>query len=154
MRLIGPAARPETSSNFPSFWEGLSLRLLAHPRFRRDHLKHFPSFWEGLSLRLRHDLVNPVARVQFPFLFGRAFIEANPDEAAATLALRISLPFGRAFIEAYLAGILARHVRNFPSCSEGLSLRRSCCLWQGWRVCNFPSYLEGLSLRIQYRRSV
>ena len=36
--------------NFPSFWEGLSLRPLngIALRFRRTD---FPSFWEGLSLR-------------------------------------------------------------------------------------------------------
>ena len=38
----------------------------------------FPSFWEGLSLRLQR--LSPARGLprRFPFLFGRAFIEALP----------------------------------------------------------------------------
>ena len=37
----------------------------------------FPSFWEGLSLRLMSRRSKPAARFPFPFLVGRAIIEAG-----------------------------------------------------------------------------
>ena len=61
---------------------------------------------------------------KFPFLFGRAFIEASshtlaPDRNSPTFPFL----FGRAFIEALICrrGLDTRE--NFPSFSEGLSLR-------------------------------
>ena len=38
----------------------------------------------------------------FPFLFGRAFIEANPRVPHANFSYRFPFLFGRAFIEAAL----------------------------------------------------
>ena len=70
----------------------------------------FPSFSEGLSLRLEPDQFNLVFNAVFPFLFGRAFIEAST--ARFTLSS-----------EAY-----------FPSFSEGLSLRHG---GRGWSVRGF-----------------
>ena len=78
----GLSLRPEDDENragaaadFPSFSEGLSLRRPL-PRVH-DSRWHFPSFLEGLSLR---HLLHPVSLVhilRFPFLSGRAFIEAR-----------------------------------------------------------------------------
>ena len=39
--------------------------------------KDFPSFSEGLSLRLGEQVGSGVLGCRFPFLFGGAFIEAN-----------------------------------------------------------------------------
>ena len=39
---------------------------------------YFPSFSEGLSLRLPSDSWVPNHRNRFPFLFGGTFIEASP----------------------------------------------------------------------------
>ena len=61
--------------------------------------------------------------LSFPFLFGRAFIEA----AAARSPARTITP-------------------DFPSFSEGLSLRRPLPRVHDSRW-HFPSFLEGLSLR-------
>ena len=66
---------------------------------RTSDTSNFPSFSEGLSLRpnaygLFYDRV-----MEFPFLFGRAFIEAQDAEQPA------------------------QQPRHFPSFSEGLSLR-------------------------------
>ena len=64
-----------TGSNFLSFWEGLSLR----PKWgllNRPAPSHFPSFWEGLSLRRDPPGTYDGDRSEFPFLLGRAFIEA------------------------------------------------------------------------------
>ena len=61
--------------NFPSFLEGLSLRHGLHPHFIAEP-NNFPSFSEGLSLR-RNSLETALwDEGKFPFLFGRAFIEA------------------------------------------------------------------------------
>ena len=44
---------------------------------------NFPSFSEGLSLRHEHHLLVKRAGHRFPFLFGRAFIEAERNTYAA-----------------------------------------------------------------------
>ena len=111
----------ESTRHFPSFSEGLSLRvrfaehaLTSQRRFPflfggafieastewawRWKQKYFPSFWEGLSLRRRGVWVmSPCARA-FPFLLGRAFIEAPKNHPPQPNPL---FPFllGRAFIE-------------------------------------------------------
>ena len=84
---------------------------------------HFPSFSEGLSLRPPRSKCSPAATPPFPFLFGRAFIEA--------VCRRVS----------------RRCYLHFPSFSEGLSLR--LCGSGGMSEClsYFPSFSEGLSLR-------
>ena len=60
----------------------------------------------------------------FPFLFGRAFIEA-----------RRPLPW------------LRPRRRHFPSFLEGLSLRQIPHILRARTTGNFPSFLEGFSLR-------
>ena len=88
-----------TSTYFPSFSEGLSLRREKNARIaeaitpfpflfggtfieaeglapRDSRVHNFPSFSEGLSLR--HHLLarSSYPRLRFPFLFGGTFIEA------------------------------------------------------------------------------
>ena len=88
--------------DFPSFSEGLSLRL-GVVALRDGVGGHFPSFSEGLSLRLFFCSTASAGACVFPFLFGGAFIEAT-----ATVDLNIcrapEFPFlfGGAFIEATL----------------------------------------------------
>ena len=55
--------------NFPSFWEGLSLRHRPGGGDELSQTGHFPSFLEGLSLR--QEPVHPALQgcIQFPFLF-------------------------------------------------------------------------------------
>ena len=59
---------------------------------------YFPSFSEGLSLRR---VIKPtssrVSRAAFPFLFGRAFIEAGDTLASKAALVGISLPFRKGF---------------------------------------------------------
>ena len=64
------------SEYFPSFSEGLSLRHTP-ARFHRRPPRYFPSFWEGLSLRPDESAHRLTMGRAFPFLFGRAFIEAQ-----------------------------------------------------------------------------
>ena len=67
----------------------------------------------------------PSSKTAFPFLFGRAFIEA-------TWTLKSCAIRGA----------------DFPSFLEGLSLRPLLCgACRGSEDYNFPSFLEGLSLR-------
>ena len=58
--------------------------------------KDFPSFWEGLSLRLIR-AAGLTATVIFPFLLGGTFIEATAFMGVCLCRARISLPFGRDF---------------------------------------------------------
>ena len=84
--------------HFPSFSEGLSLRVTVHRPYAAS-ATYFPSFSEGLSLRGERNLLPCRIPVTFPFLFGGTFIEGcecserRSDEG------------------------------HFPSFSEGLSLR-------------------------------
>ena len=63
----------------------------------------FPSFLEGLSLRRRYPLLPVHLDSRFPFLFGRAFIEAGTS------------------------GFRGGCRGYFPSFLEGLSLRLLAC---------------------------
>ena len=59
-------------SDFPSFWEGLSLRLQeAYDALRK--VKDFPSFWEGLSLRHCFGCVTERLKEGISLPFGRDF---------------------------------------------------------------------------------
>ncbi len=69
------------------------------PREARALNAHFPSFWEGLSLRLVSVSLT-TWWVIFPFLFGRAFIEARVIIAVDAQQAGFPFLFGRAFIEA------------------------------------------------------
>ena len=129
----------------------------------------FPSFLEGLSLRRRYPLLPVHLDSRFPFLFGRAFIEAPSQEARYDspqvhfpsflegLSLRrtslnssvgrLIFPFlfGRAFIEAGTSGFRGGCRGYFPSFLEGLSLRREDMERLAVHDAHFPSFLEGLS---------
>ena len=86
---------------------------------------NFPSFSEGLSLRLNTIWRLLPGVILFPFLFGRAFIEACTRRGIPVRVLTFPFLFGRAFIEALIMGPSRRRGPHFPSFSEGLSLRRS-----------------------------
>ena len=118
------AAVGRDSTNFPSFSEGLSLRVCAHGiNFTCN--TYFPSFSEGLSLRVRFAEHALTSQRRFPFLFGGTFIEAlctcrsrSPNHP------HFPSFFGRAFIEAGGTSLSKPLKRDFPSFWEGLSLRR------------------------------
>ena len=63
-------------ADFPSFSEGLSLRV---PSVGLEQQRHpdFPSFSEGLSLRVKQKMQNLSQKLTFPFLFGGTFIEGG-----------------------------------------------------------------------------
>ena len=108
----------------------------------------FPSFSEGLSLRHSEHVTAARLDRQFPFLFGRAFIEATSAGFPGFMEGAFPFLFGRAFIEAdAVATALAPRACNFPSFSEGLSLRRSRTGMPRCHSHHFPSFSEGLSLR-------
>ena len=158
--------------DFPSFWEGLSLRLQVIGLGNRFVIQHFPSFWEGLSLRQRESRQLPHWRALFPFLLGRAFIEAiskfpgGAYEAefpfllgrAFIEAFRFwniwggggKFPFllGRAFIEAVTAHTAPKPQHSFPFLSGGAFIEASSPPTKDNTMgTNFPSYWGGLSLR-------
>ena len=84
---------------------------------------HFPSFSEGLSLRRAPRPGSRRNRPGFPFLFGRAFIEAIGTRARLHFSTEFPFLFGRAFIEAEGCPGAGHELGYFPSFSEGLSLR-------------------------------
>ena len=55
--------------------------------------------------------------------------------------------FGGTFIEGKILKARRYELSNFPSFSEGLSLRAASRSTSRKRRCNFPSFSEGLSLR-------
>ena len=88
----------------------------------------------------------------FPFLFGRAFIEAYGVPVVWAAKRAFPFLFGRAFIEAADTCPIWSISYYFPSFSEGLSLRQvQDSFWRDFIITHFPSFSEGLSLR-QVRR--
>ena len=56
--------------------------------------------------------------------------------------------FGGTFIEGRLPGCCSAAEPDFPSFSEGLSLREYKCRDEEGKTSHFPSFSEGLSLRV------
>ena len=106
---------------------------------------YFPSFSEGLSLRVLSDTMK-LSRTLFPFLFGGTFIEGITlgnmlrlapyfPSFSEGLSLRVATKlflarvalfpflFGGTFIEGANVRAIRCGSSNFPSFSEGLSLR-------------------------------
>ena len=109
--------------------------------------------------------------VKFPFLFGGTFIEATRERACNVHRGQFPFLFGGTFIEASYVAWKLNEQADFPSFSEGLSLRRNGAnsltpvenpfpfLFGGTFIearsnvtvnaftSDFPSFSEGLSLR-------
>ena len=83
---------------------------------------YFPSFSEGLSLRVDVDRVT-ILHTKFPFLFGGTFIEGKVPRLIAEPAREFPFLFGGTFIEGAAPCWSALLHWYFPSFSEGLSLR-------------------------------
>ena len=83
----------------------------------------------------------------FPFLFGGTFIEgtASHNEPSKTWDFP-SFSEGLSLRDIYLLRYLSSS-SDFPSFSEGLSLRDQLPTVRARRRPNFPSFSEGLSLR-------
>ena len=139
----------------------------------------FPSFSEGLSLRHYKCKEEQRHQVGFPFLFGRAFIEArarsnrsNPRSTDfPSFSEGLSLRQGNTGphrgtnmdFPSFSEGLSLRPVSrvslrdsppHFPSFSEGLSLRLPEAHGYGYVAPYFPSFSEGLSLRCADRQLV
>ena len=107
----------------------------------------FPSFWEGLSLRCLRALRHRFGRMGFPFLLGRAFIEVSSYTSSRFHSTRFPFLLGRAFIE--VPGKTARYQRYtaFPFLLGRAFIEVThAALARVFRE-NFPSFWEGLSLR-------
>ena len=91
--------QPTWRGNFPSFSEGLSLRVITAIHLhlvRRD----FPSFSEGLSLRDQLRVLDHCAGNRgFPFLFGGTFIEGDIHGLDTNMRPLFPFLFGGTFIE-------------------------------------------------------
>ena len=72
----------------------MRLKRGARPGRRTSN---FPSFSEGLSLRLHEGGGDGFGVPGFPFLFGRAFIEAVDMKTGREAVIKMSLPFRKGF---------------------------------------------------------
>ena len=143
--------RPVPVTDFPSFWEGLSLRLGQRSRMARRLDSDFPSFWEGLSLRPAKCRAGGFLDRRFPFLLGRAFIEAREYRTDRTRNQNFP---------SFLEGLLLRppvalhrvHDKtDFPCFFVGTFIEARKASNVSWSVGGyFPSFLGGLSLRPEH----
>ena len=106
MRRVFWHIRGRGGEYFPSFPERLSLRHLLHP-VSLMHILRFPflsgrAFIEAAAIS-RADLMNDL----FPFLLGRAFIEAGRNPAPKIHHPKFPFLLGGAFIEAVSVRISA-----------------------------------------------
>ena len=74
--------------------------------------RYFPSFSEGLSLRVT-PVIHPVIYLRFPFLFGGAFIEGQRHRGEVAVR-EFPFLFGGAFIEGLNVFPLSWDTKLFP----------------------------------------
>ena len=98
------------------------MRLQVAPAFQVS-IK-FPFLFGGTFIEALKELKGLVPCGGFPFLFGGTFIEARVSPALIDSGFVFPFLFGGTFIEA-TDGLLFTedHAEDFPSFSEGLSLR-------------------------------
>ena len=84
-----------TTENFPSFFGGAFIEACEGNPIM-DLRPNFPSYLGGLSLRRQQSVGLAPALLEFPFLFGRAFIEATTLMRWRN-ASEISLPIWEGF---------------------------------------------------------
>ena len=108
----------------------------------------FPSFWEGLSLRQAAACGQDLGRPGFPFLFGRAFIEARRS-AIISLSATANFPFFLEGLSLRLdrVAVIVRQRRDFPSFFGRGFIEARLCMPPWQPTSSFPSFWEGLSLR-------
>ena len=107
--------------DFPSFSEGLSLRNAAG--IRKDPPTQFPFLFGGTFIEdVQIGLVG-IGRNEFPFLFGGTFIEDEWPQKFMNIIEKFPFLFGGTFIEDSNVEDVRTNRTNFPSFSEGLSLR-------------------------------
>ena len=82
--------------NFPSFSEGLSLRQERNRMLFKNTLG-FPFLFGRAFIEAWDSRMGDGSGTSFPFLFGRAFIEASGALFQGTLDPIISLPFRKGF---------------------------------------------------------
>ena len=103
MRAAGRPRADVEVSEFPFLFGGTFIEGRGVKR-NVSALEHFPSFSEGLSLRV---LVpsQPKQATEFPFLFGGTFIEGSPKMQSTSTASLFPFLFGGTFIEGSRGGV-------------------------------------------------
>ena len=122
MRAEAVPRRPPSTQDFPSFSEGLSLRDLGEVDVNSGVV--FPFLFGGTFIEGQGQPRGHRRRPPFPFLFGGTFIEGNLSRKGRALKFAFPFLFGGTFIEGFQElQVQCFPYRNFPSFSEGLSLR-------------------------------
>ena len=96
-----------------------------------ESAQHFPSFSEGLSLRLTNAFDMAWFLRQFPFLFGGTFIEAQECASFYAQAAKFPFLFGGTFIEGRASPLGGSGTSLFPFLFEGTFIEG--CRRRRWR---------------------
>ena len=143
-------------ADFLSFLEGLSLRLVTDfTVFCAQSI--FSSFPEGRSLRLCEQGRHGVLGGGFPFLFGRAFIEALAFPVDASRITSFPFLSGRAFIEVALAVCSSIRRFRFLRFLEETFIEATSTSTTGWYSAVFLRFLAETFIeetRIAMRKSL
>ena len=137
------------NSEFPFLFGGTFIEGIEWGFITQSGRWDFPSFSEGLSLRERDGrwLVSKVD--SFPFLFGGTFIEGALILASCQDAPEFPFLFGGTFIEGCSIWSETKDGVTFPFLFGGTFIEGACFSGLGAAaVMNFPSFSEGLSLRV------
>ena len=108
----------------------------------------FPFLFGGTFIEGTAEQCSDFLGVRFPFLFGGTFIEGRRVEGVYHALFKFPFLFGGTFIEGKLQCVPCVSGDDFPSFSEGLSLRDGSTVVPCTNPdMHFPSFSEGLSLR-------
>ena len=86
-------------------------------------VREFPFLFGGTFIEAKQGTITKYRLCRFPFLFGGTFIEAMRDLTEHGYEYAFPFLFGGTFIEAPSVSRSLTASANFPSFSEGLSLR-------------------------------
>ncbi len=108
---------------FPFLFGGTFIEGQGQPRGHRRR-PPFPFLFGGTFIEGANKLEAAHISNVFPFLFGGTFIEGNLSRKGRALKFAFPFLFGGTFIEGFQElQVQCFPYRNFPSFSEGLSLR-------------------------------
>ena len=113
------------SHRFPFLFGGTFIEAAPAPQSTTSSAADFPSFSEGLSLRLYAAGERAGGGVEFPFLFGGTFIEAPRTKPWRETMRKFPFLFGGTFIEAPLRHRATRPLPLFPFLFGGTFIEAS-----------------------------
>ena len=139
-------------SPFPFLFGGTFIEGTAR-ELSQEKPGDFPSFSEGLSLREYISVGRGRENPEFPFLFGGTFIEGSGNKDILRSQRKFPFLFGGTFIEGHVVGNFRIRHRVFPFLFGGTFIEGPFSFASWYRaLMDFPSFSEGLSLRASFSR--